>query len=107
MRKIDWWLIPGFIGFAFLIWITANLWYEVLKIRPLEKRIEAIELAESRLESKMFQLPDFYKKVELFQYKLNRVQAEQERIKRDMRTLEELIRPIEKEVFPEKYEQGG
>ena len=105
MRKIDWVpIIPVVIGLGILWWIVS---IEDKRIDKLETQIKAVELAESRLESKMFQLPDFYKKVELFQYKLNRVQAEQERIKRDMRTLEELIRPIEKEVFPEKYEQGG
>jgi len=105
MRKIDW-VLAIFIFLSLVYtWCGLEVWSNAIKRD--RKRIEAIELAESRLESKMFQLPDFYKKVELFQYKLNRVQAEQERIKRDMRTLEELIRPIEKEVFPEKYEQGG
>lgn len=100
-RKIDWVLI-GLISFVwFYWWYVHQAWYGYA-LRQ-QKRIDSLELSQNRLESKMFQLPDYYKKVEMFQYKVNNVEAEQERTRLDMLKLEELLRPIEKKVFPDKY----
>ena len=64
MRKIDWILIVYGIGIAFLFWFTGNLIYEMGKFRNVNKRIEALELIEMRVESKLAHLPHNHRNVE-------------------------------------------
>jgi len=102
MRKIDWvWAITIFINFlALIIWIKAVL----VQIEIIDKKIQALELIENRIDSKFFHLPDDHKRIEAMRTKTHFMSQDIDDIKENIERIWTTLRPIDRKLNPEKYD---